>query len=553
MPDKPDKDAAVAGEKDGYSGVWGGLASIGHPFLFAAFPILSAYSHNAGQVRFCEVLLPLALGQALAGILLVLCRPLLKSWSKAAVIASVFVVFFFSYGHVRTEVFRPSFMSNVNEEYVYGGWCVLMAAGLFLAWWVRASSAAIGKAAMCAGLAVNIVCIAGIVASKAPLWLSHRSSPEPELKAKAPGAKAQNLPRRDIYQLMIERYARVDVLKNHYGFDNTEFLAYLRSRGFFIAPKCLANYGMTPEGVAAPFNMDYLDELIKRVGPDCQNLLPLLAMLRNHRLLRFLKSRGYTYIHFGSSWEHLSRNEYADININYYPVREFWSMIFKSTMLYWPIGKKLHCRLSVRLADKDWAKWLRENRLFDKMEKLPEIPGPTFAFAHVTITHNPFIFDRDGKFVPSSKKRGGLTDERAYVEAMRYQNKRLKQLVDKLLAAPGPKPIIILQADEGPYPLRYAKDKDHFDWAKATDDELIQKMAILNALYLPGMDYGDLPPTLSPVNTFRLVLSHYFGMDLPLLPDRSYIFRHTYERAYNVVDVTSRLRQIAKRMHQAPQ
>ena len=44
---------------------------------------------------------------------------------------------------------------------------------------------------------------------------------------------------------------------------------------------------------------------------------------------------------------------------------------------------------------------------------------------------------------------------------------------------------------------------------------------ILNAYYLPGQ--AHLPyDTISPVNSFRLVLGAYLGARYPLLPDISY-------------------------------
>jgi len=48
-------------------------------------------------------------------------------------------------------------------------------------------------------------------------------------------------------------------------------------------------------------------------------------------------------------------------------------------------------------------------------------------------------------------------------------------------------------------------------------------MPILNAYALPGVDPAQaLYPSISPVNSFRVVLNRYFGTDLPLLEDRSY-------------------------------
>ena len=45
---------------------------------------------------------------------------------------------------------------------------------------------------------------------------------------------------------------------------------------------------------------------------------------------------------------------------------------------------------------------------------------------------------------------------------------------------------------------------------------------ILNAYYLPGDGAESLYPTITPVNSFRVILDKYFGENFPLLPDVSY-------------------------------
>ena len=62
----------------------------------------------------------------------------------------------------------------------------------------------------------------------------------------------------------------------------------------------------------------------------------------------------------------------------------------------------------------------------------------------------------------------------------------------------------------------------------------------VHASHLP--DGGDvlLYPTITPVNTFRIVLKHYFNADLPLLEDKS--FYSTYDRPFRFFDVTNRIR-----------
>jgi hypothetical protein len=59
-------------------------------------------------------------------------------------------------------------------------------------------------------------------------------------------------------------------------------------------------------------------------------------------------------------------------------------------------------------------------------------------------------------------------------------------------------------------------------------------------MYLPGGEPLDLSPTLSSVNTFRLVFDRYFDTDLPLLPDRSFTSAGKF-RPYDMTEITDRL------------
>jgi hypothetical protein len=45
--------------------------------------------------------------------------------------------------------------------------------------------------------------------------------------------------------------------------------------------------------------------------------------------------------------------------------------------------------------------------------------------------------------------------------------------------------------------------------------------ANLNAYYLPK-GYKDLYDSITPVNSFRIILNEYFGASYPLLPDITY-------------------------------
>jgi hypothetical protein len=51
---------------------------------------------------------------------------------------------------------------------------------------------------------------------------------------------------------------------------------------------------------------------------------------------------------------------------------------------------------------------------------------------------------------------------------------------------------------------------------------LRERYSILNAYYFPDQDYNLLYPSITPVNSFRVILNQYFGADMELLEDRNY-------------------------------
>ena len=75
------------------------------------------------------------------------------------------------------------------------------------------------------------------------------------------------------------------------------------------------------------------------------------------------------------------------------------------------------------------------------------------------------------------------------------------------------------------------------DYESAANTNMQERLGILNAYFLPGYPEDQLPSTITPVNSFRLIFAHYFGADLPLLPDRSYY--STWSQPFNFLDVTT--------------
>jgi hypothetical protein len=62
-------------------------------------------------------------------------------------------------------------------------------------------------------------------------------------------------------------------------------------------------------------------------------------------------------------------------------------------------------------------------------------------------------------------------------------------------------------------------------------------MKVLNAYYLPGVNAQLLYPSITPVNTFRLVFDQYFGGQFGLLEDKSYY--SVYESPYQFKEIAN--------------
>ncbi len=175
----------------------------------------------------------------------------------------------------------------------------------------------------------------------------------------------------------------------------------------------------------------------------------------------------------------------------------------------------------------------------DALDGLRDEPGPKFVVGHVLLPHPPSVIDRDGTFMTADAVEAMPAGE-PYRRQLDFLNGRLRSFIEGLLARPvDEQPIIILQADEGPWPGIYSRDRD-FDWSTATEEMLEAKFGILNAWFVPGGQDLGLDPAQTAINTFPVLFSRYFGLDYPLLPDRVTTSR-SWTRPYDLTDITDRL------------
>jgi len=177
------------------------------------------------------------------------------------------------------------------------------------------------------------------------------------------------------------------------------------------------------------------------------------------------------------------------------------------------------------------------------MQKIQEIPhwqGNYFVFLHLLSPHPPFIFGASGERIDHNRpftygdgnnfmEIGSREDYiEGYIEQLQYINKLALNAVDNILAESSTPPIIIIQGDHGP--------GAYLDWQSLEESNLTERHAILNAYYLPGKGTDELYPSITPVNSFRLIFNAYFEGEYEMLEDR--LFFTEKNGGYDLVEIT---------------
>lgn len=354
------------------------------------------------------------------------------------------------------------------------------------------------------------------------------------------GTAAANSP--DVWHFIFDRYAGADTLRRVYHFDNRPFLDALKARGFAVQEHAFSNYQRTGHSVSSTLNGAYLDRLAAKMSNRQTDWVPLYRAMTGNAALRFFAGHGYDTFFAGSWWNPTRRSLIADSNVNFYDMPELGQLILDQSV----IGMLLK-NTSLPYADGRADQCRREHLKFENLTKIAGEKKQKYIFAHFLLPHPPFVINADGT-CRSLEQATHSSRRDNYVGQIEYANAQILKLIDKIEAGPRPA-IIIIHADEGPWPLPFVGDERFLgtdpvavDWPKLNQSQLHEKMGVLLAVRSPdGNSVRDLP--VSAVNLYPVVLHNHFGGAAPGLPDRNYLFVSD-KALYAFDDVTERLRKL---------
>jgi len=333
----------------------------------------------------------------------------------------------------------------------------------------------------------------------------------PKMAASDAAQSLTSTTRPDIYYIILDGYARADILAEMYGYDNSEFIDFLASRGFYVAGQSQSNYIYTELSLASSLNMSYLKAL---PSSSTTRTTATKKLISDNQVRAILESQGYQLAAFTAPF-YLTDITDADLFLSLKPnhARAIYleAMLLPSSILAPLLWADLISPGGENYRDHQE----RVMYTFDQLGKIPELPGPTFVFAHIISPHPPYVFDRNGPLTPDEPffiDWSSVEQDTGYREQLIYLNGLVEQAIDTILKKSATPPVIILQADHGPRTYN----------PQSADFCLKARASILNAYYLPGLEANPLYETITPVNTFRIVFNQYFGTHFELLDDKVY-------------------------------
>lgn len=296
----------------------------------------------------------------------------------------------------------------------------------------------------------------------------------------------------DIYYIILDEYSGDHALIKDFGFDNTEFLKKLKDRGFIIPRENFSNYPYTALSLPSMLNMQYMNFLSEEMGKESNDLKPLKVLREKNSVMKNLKSINYYIISFYSGADNV-------------PI---------------DIDEKL-CKSDTR-----------RDEILCTFSEIPElskrVPEPLFVYSHMSLPHDPYIFDRDGNSVIFDFKN--LNEERDYyLEQLKFTNSKTIELIDLIIKDKSRTSIIILQSDHG--------QRIGVDWENPTNDMVVKSLNNFNAYYLPGVEKDIIYDGMTPVNTFRTIFNAYFNQEFEILEDRHFWVSSDRE-PYKFIEVT---------------
>ena len=507
-----------------------------HPFFFFLYPVASLLAWNVQELYAGQAIRSIL--ATLAGCLIIwtLLAMITRDIHLAAILTSLAGLLFFSYGHVYDSLGQIRSLGSqfARHRFLIPAWVALFLAASAIMARKRASARSMTPVLNVMGLAALLMPILSLVVFFSRTQTDDaRATRIPAVVLRPP----TDVPSPDIYYIILDGYARSDTMHEAIGLDNSEFIAFLERQGFYVAANSRSNHNWTSLSLSSSLNLTLAQYLGANMLPGYYPT-PFVDFIRHSLVRRSLEEIGYRSVAFQSGYlptEWIDADAYVgpatdslpSPNVGFQP-NAFESMLLDTTLLQpvlsWPpLGFELQ---GTPTRDQSYPYDVLRAVILSEFNHLAQplpLEGPRLVFAHIVAPHSPYLFTATGEARSSDQPFTLLeaadvsaNDRDLYRDQAAYITGRAQEVIQSILVNSDTPPVIILQADHGP----------GLGMGQA------ERTAILNAILVREECRSMLYPSITPVNTFRIVFNCYFDSDLPLVEDEVYWSKWPRESAY---------------------
>lgn len=467
------------------------LLSHAYFILFSMYPVLWMFAYNVYDVHLTDLFRPFIIS-LLSALLLFEMLQLVIRHPQTSALTVLFIFFsFFIYGHFRNSLNALGVFVQDNVLAVAWFLAVILVSvliGYYARRWKRETVAVTMNLMTIILLLFPITRLLVYAGARAiPLDRKTDQTIKVDVNSASP----------DVYYIILDAYTRTDVMKDRFGYDNSSFIRSLENMGFYVAKCSQTNYGTTSLSLSSTLNMDYLQNISNAYQPKDNDLLYAFEALDSNAVRNTLTNAGYETVVFASGFNWIEwRNAEHFLSAEEGGITEFEVSILFSTYA------RILDDFGIVNLDDNYAEHYRQRTRFvlDSFDELLDLPSPKFVFIHIIAPHEPYGLDKNGNNILPDR----IDPVSGYGNQAEFISRAILPRLKMLISESANPPVIILQGDHG--------------WLGGPPEDL---MKILNAYYLPGHT-DQLYPSISPVNSFRVVFNSYFGANFPLLKDVSY-------------------------------
>jgi hypothetical protein len=484
------------------------LLAIFSPILVGLLPILAMFEKNPGEVWFTDFLLLSVFLILLILVVLIVLFLIKRSFFQAS-LATILV-------------FLP--LSIINESHSYQANVLTWIGGMlgaltFLFITIKTDYLIkIQKAIFVPLLILAFFFSSSIIASKNRIR-NTKNELERNLNLSLSELKKTKTPipisNRDIYFIILDELISPIAFRNYYQYNNERFFSFLKSSGFHLIHHSYSNYPWTIPSISSIASLNYHKNWVaKKEFPQVAHFL-----LRYNMPAKLLESEGYsTYFIPSIYWfGNPSNGAWSDFLFRMKSYG-FAMSVLRSTPLAYPM--------------KEYQRIAHKTHINNQLAQLKEIAnkkeGKKFIFTHFLCPHRPIVFDQEGRDLIGEEIAFAEADKKHlyYLNQSYFICQSIQELVQTILASAKTPPIIAIVSDHGKFPIGSSgKGKTTLPLK-----ELSWRLSNFIALHLPSPSL-EVPQLMTVGNVFRMLLSHYYGYNLPLLEDVCHTDFFDLERA----------------------